>query len=107
MWNTNVCQKKIEVLEEILKTLSIFDLSISYQKVIQIQNQIANIVCDMIDENNGQFIPLFISKEKRVSFAINNADFNDDAVNGKNEFYGMRIAICQQGTNVNILTWQK
>ena len=39
-----------------------------------------------------------------LSFAINNTNFNDDAVNGKNEFYGMRIVICQQGTNVNILT---
>ena len=39
--------------KELLETRSSLNLPISYQKVIQIQIQIANVVYNVIDENKG------------------------------------------------------
>ena len=52
--------------KELLDCLSNLNLSITYDKTLQIQTSIANAVCKVIDENNGSFIPPSVNKEKRV-----------------------------------------
>ena len=82
--------------KELLDCLSNLNLSITYDKTLQIQTSMANAVCKVIDENNGSFIPPSVNKEKRVFFAIDNTDFKNDTPNGKGEFRGTGMIICQR-----------
>ena len=82
--------------KELLDCLSNLNLSITYDKTLQIQTSMANAVCKVIDENNGSFIPPSVNKEKRVFFANDNTDFKNDTPNGKGEFHGTGLIICQR-----------
>ena len=49
-----------------------------------------------MDANNGSFIPPSIVMGIRPFFAIDNSDFDNDTPDGKNEFHGTGMVICQE-----------
>ena len=51
---------------------------------MEIETEIANSITDIINKNNGVYVPHSIFKDK----AINNTDFHNDTSDGKGEFHG-------------------
>ena len=68
--------------------MSNLGLSIDYDSVMKIETEIANSVTDIINKNNGVYVPHTILKDKAIHFAIDNADFHNDRPVGKGEFHG-------------------
>ena len=68
--------------------MSDLGLSIDYDRVMEIETEIANSVTDIINKNNGVYVPHTILKYKAIHFAIDNTDFHNDTPDGKGEFHG-------------------
>ena len=50
--------------------------------------KIANFVTDIINKNNGVYVPHTILKDKAIHSVINNTYFHNDTPDGKGEFHG-------------------
>lgn len=80
----------------LVNMLSEFNLSISYEKVMKLENLIAaSVVVDM-EKNNGVHIPPNISQNKKMHFAIDNLDFRNETPDGKHEFHGTTTVTFQK-----------
>ena len=58
--------------------MSVLNVSPSYQKVIGIKKNIAQSVLKRRAENDNVFIPLNISVDRSITFAIDNIDLKID-----------------------------
>ena len=74
--------------KKIINCLSDLGLSIDYDRVMKIETEIANCVTDIINENDGVYVPHTILKDKAIYFAIDNTDFHNDTPDGTGEFHG-------------------
>ena len=81
-----------------METLSDFNLSISYNKVLKIKKDIALTLRDKIQENNAYF-PFLLSQQEMLYFAIDNVDLKIDTPDGKNQLHGKVIMAYQNKTN--------
>ena len=63
--------------------LSKLDLTISHDRILKIETSIANTFLKNIN-NNGAFAPPTIIYNIPLHFAIDNADFSNDATDEKN-----------------------
>ena len=81
-----------------METLSDLNLSISYNKVLKIKEDIASTLRYKIQENNVYF-PLPLSQQEMLYFAIDNADLKIDTPDGKNQLHGTVIMAYQNETN--------
>ena len=63
-------------------------LPIDYDRVTKTETEIANSVTDIINKNNGVYVPHTILKDKAIHFAIDNTDFHNGTPDGKDEFHG-------------------
>ena len=68
--------------------MSDIGLSIDYDRVMKIETEIAISITNIINKNNGVYVPLTILKDKAIHFAIDNTDFHNDTPDGKGEFRG-------------------
>ena len=84
---------------DIVDTLADLNLSIKYEKVIQIENDIAETVKNNMLENNGLYLPPNLKKDVPIHFAIDNSDFENDTPDGKNEFHGTVMVAFQKCQN--------
>ena len=75
---------KITKSKEFVDTFNDLSLSIWYDKVLMIETSTANFVVKEKRENN--YIRPNVIKGKMLLFTINNADFNNDTLDGKHEF---------------------
>ena len=66
---------------------------------MRIETEIANAVTKTMEENNGQFIPPGIVRNRGIHFAIDNTDFRNDTPNGKSEFHGTGMTAFQRCEN--------
>lgn len=84
--------------KELVDNLSKANTSINYKKCTSFQNQIANHVCQAMDENNGCYVPPMIDMNsgEHPFFAIDNTDFENDTPDGKGEFHGTGMIVCQR-----------
>ena len=73
--------------------MSDLNVSASYQKVIRIKKNIAQSVLKQIAENDNVFIPLNISVDRPITFAIDNIDLKIDTPDGK---HGTATVVYQQ-----------
>ena len=80
----------------LIDMLSNFNLCISYKKVLQIENIIAEKISDGMKEQDGVYIPATIKAGKRLHFAIDNLDFKNDTPDGRNEFHGTTTVVFQK-----------
>lgn len=72
-----------------------FGLSISYEKLIQIENDISRSVKRIEDETGGFAAPQWLCDDKFLSFAVDNVDFNEATFSGKNSFHGTALCVFQ------------
>ena len=80
---------------KLVKFLSDFNVSISYDKVIHIKKDIAAIIIEKSKEHDGAFVPLSLVNNEPTFFAIDNTDLKIDPVDGKDQFHGTAIAVYQ------------
>ena len=65
---------------------------------MRVETQLAEAVIRKMTETNGVYIPADMSKGKTVFFAIDNIDFSEDTLDGKNTLHGtVLVAFQQQG----------
>ena len=81
-----------------METLSDFNLSISYDKVLKIKEDTASTLRDKIQENNVYF-PFPLCQQEMLYFAIDNADLKVDTPDEKNQLHGTVIMPYQNETN--------
>lgn len=74
--------------KKLIDCLSDLGLSISYDKVMKIENDVANEVSSIAANNNGVYLPPNLKIGNPLHFAIDNVDFNNDTPDGKAEFHG-------------------
>ena len=83
--------------EKFINCLYDIGLTISYDKVMKIENGLGNAVLENIESNRGTFIPSTSEIGKPLHFKIDNIDFKNDTANGKSEFHGTTlVAISNQ-----------
>lgn len=82
--------------KDVIETLADLDLSIKYEKIIQIENDIDVTVKDNMLKNNGMYIPPCLKKDIPIHYAIDNTDFENDTPDGKDEFHGTIMVAFQK-----------
>ena len=70
-------------------------LTISYEKVMEIENGFGNTGLENIESNGGTFIPSTLEIRKRLHFAIDNINFKNDTASGKSELHGTTLVVFQ------------
>ena len=77
--------------------MSDLNVSASYQKVIGIKKNITQSVLKRRAENDNVFIPLNISVDRPITFAIDNIiDLKIDTPDGKHRLHGTTTVVYQQ-----------
>lgn len=71
------------------------NLSVSYSKILYIENRLASAIQQQMVSNGGLFIPSWMVKDQFVWFALDNIDFLEDTVNGKDTLHGSVLAVYQ------------
>ena len=74
-------------------------LTISYAKVMKIENRLENAGRENIESNGGTFIPSTLEIRKRLHFAIDNIYLKNDTANGKFKFHGTILVAFQTKSN--------
>ena len=87
--------------KKLVECLSDLGLSISYDKVMKIENDLGNAVSENISLNHGVFVPPNIQPGIPLHFAIDNIDFRNDTPDGKSEFHGTTHVVFQNNNKVN------
>ena len=82
--------------KNVINLLHKFGVSVSYDRVLRLEAQIAGTVLSEMEEYNGLYIPHDIVSNKHVFFAVDNVDFAEDTVNGKNTLHGTVMTIYQR-----------
>ena len=85
----------------LIEHMSNLGLCISYDKVLKIENAIANAVSAKMETSNGVYIPPNVVPGVPVHFAIDNCDFKNDTPDGKNEFHATAQVIIQKSISSN------
>ena len=82
--------------KKIIEYLSDLELSISYEKVMKIENGLVNMIVENRSSSEGVYIPHNLTQNSSFHFAIDNIDFEDDTANGKGEFHRTTTTIFQK-----------
>ena len=82
--------------KELIDTLNSMNLSITYDKVLDIKRSIAAAVKDKAANMGGIYLPSVLSPETPVCFAIDNCDIKIDTPDGKGQLHGTAITVFQQ-----------
>ena len=82
--------------KKLVNFLSDLNVSISYDKVIDIKKDIAANIMEKSKEVDGVFVSSSLVKNWPTCFAIDNTDLKMDTVDGKDQLYGTAIAVYQQ-----------
>ena len=86
----------------VVDTLAQLHLSVPYDKVLQIENDIAQSVYDNMQKNNGVYVPPNLVQNIPVHFAIDNTDFSNDTPDGKHEFHGTGQVVFQKSQDLEV-----
>lgn len=72
-----------------------FGISVDYDRLLRLETQIANAVVVRM-EQEGVHVPSNIVHGRHIFFAIDNVDFAEDTIDGKNTLHGTAMAIYQR-----------
>ena len=75
----------------------LFGLSISYDRVLEIENELATAVCQDI-EKNGAVVPTQVRKELFAMGALDNNNHYTSSTTAKGSFHGTSISPFQSPT---------
>ena len=84
---------------KMIEYLSDLGLSISYKKVMKIENGLGNMIVEKQNSNEGVYIPDNLTQNSCLHFAIDNIDVENDTANGKGEFHRATTVIFQKKQN--------
>ena len=87
------------ICNELIETLYNMNLSVNYQKVLNIKTNIETSVKEKAAKQGGIYIPSVISPNKPVYIATDNSNLKVDTPDGKNQLHGTAIAVCQSRDN--------
>ena len=79
----------------VINFLSDLGLSISYKRVVKIENGLTNTIVEKTTTNGGVFVPSNLELGKKLHFVIDNIDFKNDTPDGKSEFHGTTLVAFQ------------
>ena len=82
--------------KKVIDTLSSLNLSIPYDRVLEIETSIANAISPNAEKNGGIYIPPTICKGVPIHCAIDHTDFSNDTPDGKFEFHGTGHVVFQK-----------
>lgn len=85
--------------KKLVNGLNEFGLSISYKKLLQIENDLARSIETIQDEAGGFAAPQWLRHNEFLSFAIDNVDFNEATYSGKNSLHGTALCVFQDRLN--------
>lgn len=91
-------KKRSKKLNECLSDLG---LSISYDKVIKIENSLDNAVAENVSLNDRVSVPPNIQPGIPLHFAVDKIDFKNDAPDGKSECHGTTLVVFQKNIKLN------
>ena len=81
---------------KLIDMFSGLDLSISYEKVIDIKKNMANAFLEKRDEKNRLLIPSCLFPNQQPFFAIDKTDMKISTSTGKRQLHGTVVAAFQQ-----------
>ena len=81
--------------KKVIDFLSDLGLSISYKRVLKIENGLANAVVEKVTTKGGVFVPSSLELGNKLHFAIDNIDFKNNTPDGKSEFHGTTLVVFQ------------
>lgn len=90
-----IAMRKLTRSKRIIDMLHRFNVSAEYNKLLRIETQIANSVIMRMESNNGVYIPADFIPGRHIFFAIDNIDFAEDTLNGKDTLHATTMAIYQ------------
>ena len=73
-----------------------FGMSVEYNRILRLENQIANSVMRQMLLNDGLYIPPEIVQGRHMFFAIANSDFAEDTPDGKRTLHATAMAVYQK-----------
>ena len=79
----------------LLETLNAFGVSVDYHRILKLETQIAEEICNQI-AMEGVYVPPFVQQYRFVFFAIDNSDFNEDTPDGKRTTHATATVVYQQ-----------
>ncbi len=79
--------------KQLVDMLHGFGLSVEYNRLLRVESQIEASVLTRMVHDDGLFLPPDLIQGRRVFFAINNIDFQDDTYDGRNTLHGTSMAI--------------
>lgn len=88
--------------KKVIDCLSVLNLTISYDRIMKIETEMANATTNMMSQKNGVYVPPSLTKGHRLHFAIDNTDFHNDTPDGKSEFHGTGQVVFQKSSNLSI-----
>ena len=83
----------------IINLLSDMNLTISYDKNLKIETNIAKAIVKKMEDSDGVYVPPSTQKECPIYFAVENCDFTNKLLDGKHGFHGTIQMVCQNSTN--------
>ena len=89
--------------KKIIECLSDLGLSISYEKVMKIENGLVNMIVENRNSSEGVYIPDNLTQNSSLHFANGNIDFENDTANGKGEFHRTTTTIFQKKNQEKII----
>ena len=87
--------------KKLIECLSDLGLSISYDKVIKIENYLVNAVAENVSLNHGVFVRPNIQPAFHYIFTVDNIDFKNDTLDEKSGFHGTTLAVFQKNSKLN------
>ena len=87
--------------KHLVEFLHLNNTSVSYQRVLRVETQLAEAVLKRMASTGGVFVPPGLQKNMHIFFAADNIDFLEDTPDGKQTFHGTVITVFQQkGTHL-------
>lgn len=77
--------------------------SANYHNIISIKKSIAQEVLWKRPENGGVFVPLSLTPNEIIYFAIDNVDVSVDTPDGDRKFYGIGTAVYQRKSSAKLV----
>ena len=83
--------------KQLVTFLNSISVSVDYSRVLRLETQLAEAVIKRMTLTNGIYIPPDLCNEGHLCFALDNIDFAEDTVDGKNTLHGTVLIAFLQG----------
>ena len=83
----------------LVETLSKLDLTVPYNKVMEIETAVANVVLERMKSTGGIYQPPWLVNDMFVWFALDNIDFLESTPCGMNTLHGTATAVYQTASD--------